>query len=140
MDLNTLTDSLKRIRPTIEALLWFRAIVFENLASLTHLERFKARLGFSIPALFFSRYLFNKFYVCEEEDEVLGFAILRFGRIRSLFVSLNYHGIGIGSKLLSKMCLDSKSKHILVKPVKSAEGFYLKNGFERFGRFMIKSK
>lgn len=138
MDYNPPTQiDVVKIKPLLIDFIYFRKIVFENLDKLNTLERFKARLGFSPLALFFSKFLFNKFYICEDAS---AFGILRWGRIRSLFVSKACQNLGNGTALLNKIVEDSRAKHILVKPTKSSESFYLKNGFKKNGRLFIKPK
>lgn len=121
--------AVKRIKPTIKDFVTFREIAFSSISKLTLLERVKVRLGFSPLSLLSSRFLFNKFYIAEKDNQILGFAIFRFKLLRGLFVSSEFRENGVGSRMLNKIMTDTEFDDIYVKPTKSSRSFYLAHGF-----------
>ena len=130
-----------KVKPNINEFILFRKLAFESISRLTFVtERIKLRLGLSPLALFVSKYSLNRFYVCLVDKKIIGWAVFRLGKIRGLFVSQKHRGLGVGTLLINKICLDTKAKQICVIPFHSATGFYLKNGFRQEGKFFIKTK
>ena len=119
-------------KPTYQELLDFREIARSSYLELTLIERFKIFLAYSILGLFFIKFLFNKFYLLIENHKLIGFAIIRINKIRSLFVKIDNQNNGCGSFLLSYIEKDLKDKgykQVYLKPTKSFRNFYLKRNY-----------
>lgn len=124
----------------------FREAKIEDIKQIQIVRNSVKENTLSDPALVSDKdceeFLFErgKGWVCEIDDQIVGFAIadLKEDNIWALFLTPEFEGKGIGRKL-HQMMLDwyfSTGKQFVwlgTAPNSRAEGFYLKSGWERNG-------
>lgn len=75
----------------------------------------------------------HNIFVCEENGEILGTAGWKEDFIRHVYVRPDFHGQGIGKKLLAHVELDylnrTQKNYVKAGVILYAKGFYEKNGF-----------
>ena len=89
-------------------------------------ERYRERLGE------------GEVYVAVADDgEVLGFAAREGGRIKTLYVSADHQGRGIGSALLARLEDDARAEgidEVSARSTVTAVGFYRRQGYKTEGQ------
>src|SRR3989344_2617484 len=76
-------------------------------------------------------------YVAVEDDKVIGTASLKGDKVFTVFVNPDYHGIGVGSKLMDKveeLGKDKKYKTLKVPSGLSSVEFYKHRGYKEVKR------
>jgi GNAT superfamily N-acetyltransferase len=96
------------------------------------LEAVEAMGPFYTPERIIERSMSNWTIVCVHEDRLVGKASLDGDRVRNVFVDVDMHGQGIGSRLMAEIESHAQAnglETLRLHASPSAEGFYRKLGY-----------